>query len=132
MKRAAGVFMSAFLLFVSASCSKKDDTPANTTPSVIYYTVAFSLYSSQPKFLFLYTDKYGAHTDTINSQSDSIVTEVPSGADMQVLQKMQCIYTGEPDTLIIHAYMNGGSVSNSGYKGGSGNLSVGVELQSLL
>ena len=131
MKKLAGKFTLTLMLFVIAACSKKDTTPVAAT-SAINYMVAFSIYSTQSKYLFIYTDINGAHTDTIYTQADSIVTQVPSGTDMQVLQKIQCLDTSEPDELTIKAYMNGGSISNTKYKLGTGPLVVGVQLQSLL
>jgi hypothetical protein len=129
MRRLAGTL--ALMLFIIAACSKKDTTPASG-PSVVNYTVAFSISSLQPKYLFIYTDIKGAHTDTIFTQTDSFITQVPSGSDMQVLQKLQCLDTLEPDELTIKAYMNGSSISNTKFKAGTGPLVVGVQLQSLL
>jgi hypothetical protein len=129
MRSLAGIFTIALMLFVAAACSKKDTTPASV-PSVVNYEVAFSISSLQSKYLFIYTDINGAHTDTIYTQTDSIVTQVPS-TDMQVLQKIQCLDTLEPDVLTIKAYMNGSSISNTKYKTGTGPLVAGVQLQSL-
>jgi hypothetical protein len=130
MKRLSQILGLAFMLFEIAACSKKDTTPA-PGPSVVNYLVAFTIYSAQPKYLFIYSDITGAHTDTILTQADSIVTQVPS-TDMQVLQKIQCLDTLAPDELIIKAYMNGSSISSTKLKPGTGPLVAGVQLQSLL
>ena len=130
MKKLVWILIPAFLVLVSYSCTKKDSTP--TTPSSVrYYAVAISTYSLQAKYLFIYTDINGTHTDTVYNQTDSILTEVESGSQLQVLQKIQCLDTNLSDVLTIHAYMNGGSVSSTKSKAGSGPLVVGVELQSL-
>lgn len=130
MKRFARIFTLTLLLVTITSCSKKDSTPA-PGPSVVNYTVAFTISSLQTKYLFIYTDIHGPHTDTIYTQTDSILTQVPSN-DMQVLQKLQCLDTLAPDELTIKAYMNGSSILNTKFKPSTGPLVVGVQLQSLL